>query len=106
MVHGCNADVVLTVLVHKLVEATSGEGAAEGHALLFDWLAILSLQYNRCIQGLLSGAQLHQVMPLRHTKNIFVCGRSRICTRLNLSSVHATLVNCRKYVKSYLLIGQ
>lgn len=61
VVDGCDADVVLTVLVHKLVEAAEAEGAVEAHSLLYDWLAILTLQYNRCILGLSSEASAQQV---------------------------------------------
>lgn len=39
------------------------DGAAEGHALVQDWLAILAAQYNRHILGL-SGAAAAQVRRL------------------------------------------
>ena len=57
----CDADAVLAVLVHKLVGAAAADGAAEGHALLHDWLSILTAQYNRCILGLSPEAAPHQV---------------------------------------------
>lgn len=59
----CDAEAVLAVLVHKLVEAAAANGAAEGHALLHDWLSILTAQYNRCILGLSPQAPAHQVPP-------------------------------------------
>lgn len=49
---GCDPDAVLAVLLHKLIQAAGEDGAAEGHALLQDWLSILAAQYNRHILGL------------------------------------------------------
>ncbi len=63
MLDSCDAEAVLAVLVHKLVEAAAANGAAEGHALLHDWLSILTAQYNRCILGLSPQAPAHQVPP-------------------------------------------
>ncbi len=44
-------DAVLAVLVHKIVALAGAEGAAEGHALLHDWLAQLATQYNMHVRG-------------------------------------------------------
>ena len=69
MLDGCDADAVLTVLVHKLVEAAREDGAAEGHALLHDWLAILTAQYNRCILGISADTAPLQATPYRLSVN-------------------------------------
>ena len=45
---GVNPDAVLAVLLHKVVAsaASAVKGAAEGHALLQDWLVSLAELYN------------------------------------------------------------
>ncbi len=44
-------DAVLAVLLHKIVALAGAEGAAEGHALLHDWLVQLATQYNMHMRG-------------------------------------------------------
>ena len=46
-----NPDAVLAVLLHKIVASASADGAAEGHALLHDWLCQLATQYNVHVRG-------------------------------------------------------
>ena len=46
-----NPDAVLAVLLHKIVASADREGAAEGHALLHDWLCQLATQYNVHVRG-------------------------------------------------------
>jgi hypothetical protein len=46
-----NPDAVLAVLLHKIVASADTEGAAEGHALLHDWLCQLAMQYNVHVRG-------------------------------------------------------
>ena len=46
-----NPDAVLAVLLHKIVALAGAEGAAEGHALLHDWLVQLATQYNMHVRG-------------------------------------------------------
>ncbi|GAB2233945.1 hypothetical protein Droror1_Dr00003175 [Drosera rotundifolia] len=41
-----DAEVVLSILVHKVVLASLEQGVREGRALLHDWLVILAAQYN------------------------------------------------------------
>ncbi|XP_078433788.1 sec23/sec24 transport family protein [Wolffia australiana] len=41
-----DADVVLTILVHKVIIACLEQGVREGRSLLYDWLIILVGQYN------------------------------------------------------------
>jgi Sec23/Sec24 helical domain len=44
---GADADAVLCLLTHKTLRATADEGVEEAHALLQDWLIILTACYNR-----------------------------------------------------------
>ncbi|CAH1452419.1 unnamed protein product [Lactuca virosa] len=43
-------EVVLSILVHKVILASSSEGVREGRMLLHDWLVILTAQYNEVIK--------------------------------------------------------
>ncbi|CAA7397033.1 unnamed protein product [Spirodela intermedia] len=43
---GVDADVVLSILVHKVILACLEQGVREGRSLLYDWLIILAAQYN------------------------------------------------------------
>ncbi|KAJ7538391.1 hypothetical protein O6H91_11G046100 [Diphasiastrum complanatum] len=41
-----DSEVVLSILTHKIIEASLEEGVREGRLLLHDWLVILTAQYN------------------------------------------------------------
>lgn len=41
-----NAEVILSILVHKVIAASLEQGVKEGRLLLHDWLVILTAQYN------------------------------------------------------------
>eukprot|EP00958_Prasinococcus_capsulatus_P025539 scaffold4372_cov397-Prasinococcus_capsulatus_cf.AAC.23 len=51
----CRAEVVLSMLVHKIIRAIMEEGVEEGRLLLQDWLVILTANYNEQYRLLQAG---------------------------------------------------
>ncbi|KMT05478.1 hypothetical protein BVRB_7g176030 [Beta vulgaris subsp. vulgaris] len=92
-------EVVLSILVHKVIQASLEQGVREGRILLHDWLVILTAQYNDALKLIQYGtgtssavqqidvafAQCPQLQPL--PRLIFALLRSPLL-RLHEEGVH------------------
>lgn len=94
-----DSEVVLSILVHKVIQASLEQGVREGRILLHDWLVILTAQYNDALKLIQYGtgtssavqqidvafAQCPQLQPL--PRLIFALLRSPLL-RLHEEGVH------------------
>ncbi|XP_057534078.1 protein transport protein SEC23 D [Amaranthus tricolor] len=94
-----DSEVVLSILVHKVIQASLEQGVREGRVLLHDWLVILTAQYNDALKLIQYGtgtssavqqidvafAQCPQLQPL--PRLIFALLRSPLL-RLHEEGVH------------------
>ncbi|GMH12173.1 hypothetical protein Nepgr_014014 [Nepenthes gracilis] len=59
-----DAEVVLSILVHKVILASLEQGVREGRMLLHDWLVILTAQYNEAFQLIRYGSGISRATDI------------------------------------------